>query len=215
MEHNMITPERLSEIEKRCNAATAGPWGVEKTDIRNWIGPMRDDGHKISTIVTSTDRENLRMMALYRNDSNAQFIAAARTDIPDLLSEIKRLREDNKRMEFGIGEQSKIIQGLDKTTDLLRAQLSDAQAALTKAQIQHGSCSVCGFTAWQERDKNTQHCLYCDAQAALKVKDEALLHATIGACNCMTKTPDPEHHAASCDYKRYRLAMLNTAALQP
>lgn len=37
---------------------------------------------------------------------------------------------------------------------------------------------------------------------------EVLELACIAACECMTKTPDPQYHAESCRYKKYREALL-------
>lgn len=64
---------------------TPGPWGIEQTRMRNWIGPMRSDGIKVSEIVTSTEREGLIDSARERNDANARLIAAA----PELLAALR------------------------------------------------------------------------------------------------------------------------------
>jgi hypothetical protein len=120
---------------------------------------------------------------------------------------------------------------LNGLNDKLSAQLSDAQAALTKAQIQHGSCSVCGFTAWQERDKNTQHCLYCDAQAALRVSQARLDYNASTAASkqveivrlqgLLKEAHDAMHSWHSSEYADHPLSqkigreMYQSAALQP
>lgn len=43
----------------------------------------------------------------------------------------------------------------------------------------------------------------------------ALERACIASCGCMTKTPDPEFHAESCDYKVYRAAIDQAMKEQP
>lgn len=56
---------------------TRGPWGIERTETTNWIGPIRDRDGKVKTVVTDTDREGLREDALVESDRNAELIAAA------------------------------------------------------------------------------------------------------------------------------------------
>jgi hypothetical protein len=74
-----LTPERLAEIEKRCNAATAGPWE------RNEAYPTQlhsSTKHAGSLVVIINGMNFPR---------DVDFVLHSRTDIPDLLSEIKRL----------------------------------------------------------------------------------------------------------------------------
>lgn len=56
---------------------TQGPWGIERTETTNWIGPIRERDGKVKTVVTDTDREGLREDALMESDRNAELIAAA------------------------------------------------------------------------------------------------------------------------------------------
>jgi hypothetical protein len=46
------------------------PWGIERTETTNWIGPLRPDG-KVARIVCRTDRKGLRADVLERNDGQA------------------------------------------------------------------------------------------------------------------------------------------------
>ena len=69
----MITPERLDEMQERCDAATAGPWEVKDNPVdENWAD-------------------------LYPNDS--KFIAHARTDLPDCIEEIQLLNQEVRRLQ--------------------------------------------------------------------------------------------------------------------
>ena len=64
---------------------TPGPWGVEQTSTRNWVGPMRQDGIKVAAVVCCTDREGLKAESIERNDADARLIAAS----PELLDALK------------------------------------------------------------------------------------------------------------------------------
>jgi hypothetical protein len=83
-----MNADELRKIEWRCWNATAGPWRADKagggvvsdTPVRD--GPMGSDdleyygGHLIAESITAKNRE---------------FIAHARTDIPKLIAEVRRL----------------------------------------------------------------------------------------------------------------------------
>lgn len=76
---NAITPERLAEIKARCEKATTGKWcfdGLASGDIWSING---DEAIPIA-IASSTHED-------------AEFIAHARQDIPDLIREVERLRD--------------------------------------------------------------------------------------------------------------------------
>ena len=67
------------------------PWGIEQTNRRNWIGPMRTDGAKVSEIVTSTDREGLIDSSKDRNDANAALIVRAVNCHHEMLEALKTI----------------------------------------------------------------------------------------------------------------------------
>jgi hypothetical protein len=70
-----MTDEELAGIEARANAATAGPWTVDNdTDKRC----------QIATASAGVIADMLRV--------DGVFCAAARTDVPALLAEVRRLR---------------------------------------------------------------------------------------------------------------------------
>jgi hypothetical protein len=91
-----LTPERIAEIEKRCNAATAGPWFHRQAGMEghgqayDWIADAEGVGRHSKIIVS---RESV-----YGGTPDYSFIAHARTDIPDLVSEVKRLRAELERL---------------------------------------------------------------------------------------------------------------------
>lgn len=108
------TPERHAEARKRCEVATAGPWarggwggqchmpehvakghpGGGKCKYDTYFAES-DDHHEL----VSRSVENSLVAGNYEYDAggivgeaDSDFIAAARTDLPDALDEIERLR---------------------------------------------------------------------------------------------------------------------------
>ena len=97
----MATPlsdERLAEIRERCDKATQGPWELEIKGadaaplVIVWARyPHREGLHR--HFITYTEYgEKPDPDVFQRNSDNYAFIAAARTDMPDLLAEVERLR---------------------------------------------------------------------------------------------------------------------------
>jgi hypothetical protein len=75
-----MTTEELAAIEARANAATAGPWRGTKDE-----GVQAD-----ATAVFETGCECCTPSRL--SEADALFIAHARTDIPALVAEVRRLK---------------------------------------------------------------------------------------------------------------------------
>ena len=99
----------LTEIEARANAATEGPWYWRNSDINVYLLGAR------SRAVMAFKRMGMQSaQPEFRDDdgllhgvqkrsiydfADADFIAHARTDVADLLAEVKRLRADRLRLE--------------------------------------------------------------------------------------------------------------------
>jgi hypothetical protein len=83
-----LTDEQLAEIRERAEAATAGPWycgtEYEQSKRGNYVA-SKATGGIVAAEQDGTDCE------LETHD--AEFIAHAREDVPDLLAEIERLRD--------------------------------------------------------------------------------------------------------------------------
>lgn len=86
-----ITETELQAIEARAAAASNGPWYKEKGGICGFSGQTYRVGS-----VQFTDRGGM-------NEANADFIVAAREDVPALVAEVRRLRgsleDTGKRLE--------------------------------------------------------------------------------------------------------------------
>lgn len=73
--------ERLDAIEARANAATAGPW----MPLMSWELIVTDSQDGMLHVVRTVDE--------FDRQENAEFIAAARTDIPWLLAELRKAQQ--------------------------------------------------------------------------------------------------------------------------
>ena len=82
-DHTPPTTQQLDDIEQRANAATPGPWCTDSWEIyqgaefeagAEWIG------------------ETCRSGEMDDGRADAEFVAHARTDVPALLAEVRRLR---------------------------------------------------------------------------------------------------------------------------
>ena len=91
---NRLTTEQLEAIRKRAEKATEGPWSVfSKDDERNigttWAHPQLRDSLPVVTLGVHVKEPHHRV---YIKEADADFISAAREDIPLLLAEVERLR---------------------------------------------------------------------------------------------------------------------------
>lgn len=91
-----MTAEQLAEIEARANAATSGPW-VHPNHRPDEMGlvytayPVNDAGaRQVADSAQYCDASDV---------ANADFIAHARSDVPALVAEARRLRESLRHYE--------------------------------------------------------------------------------------------------------------------
>ena len=79
-----MTPEELEAIEARANKATEGPWAAHMDDFTVRVDASYIPAQRKIALCATGDNANC----------NTTFIAAARQDIPDLIAEVRRLREE-------------------------------------------------------------------------------------------------------------------------
>lgn len=122
-----MTDERLQEIDQRAGAATEGPWKAYPTDAQiaqvldgyaeDWLDAYDDDGHYYEPGIgmSSYLRNPANYFTRHRlaaDDSHyptdadwpeflatLRFIAAARTDVPELIAEVRRLKAEIARLQ--------------------------------------------------------------------------------------------------------------------
>ncbi len=72
--------ERLEEIKRRANAAIKGPWyvGISTSTLKTFVA-HRSNG--------------LCMESVPSNQSDHEFMAHSRQDVPDLVAEVERLKK--------------------------------------------------------------------------------------------------------------------------
>jgi hypothetical protein len=104
-----MTPEQLSKIEARLNAATPGPWYAHATDDdmamnARYVGlepckfrhdercGMGADCDAPENVIAITLLQHPALALADENDENTLFIAHAWTDIGNLVAEVRRLR---------------------------------------------------------------------------------------------------------------------------
>lgn len=90
----ILGPEQVREIANRANRATRGPWRVQEPKANDWveswhyINAVRKDGTKRVEITSNFEYE---AGGVASTPEDAAFIAAARTDVPDLVNTIRDL----------------------------------------------------------------------------------------------------------------------------
>jgi len=83
-----MTKQELDKIRARCEAATEGPWHTMVSLTHSHI--HCEDEH--NNYIGLAD-------GMMRAEPNGVFIAHARTDVPALLDEVKRLRSELEKIE--------------------------------------------------------------------------------------------------------------------
>lgn len=84
----MSAVDRLDEIETRANAATAGPWLIHEMS-RVYVGPGKPGSLSAIVHTSGEDPGVLTPHAAHRVRRDAEFIAAARQDVPALVNALR------------------------------------------------------------------------------------------------------------------------------
>lgn len=128
-----LTPKRLAEIEARATAASAGPWeAIYDKDIGADIGAdivrWRSAPTGLCGVVAelawqgATDAQTGET----HTRATASFIAAARTDVPDLVAEVRRLAERLAATERERDEARAEVQRLREALATVREERDSA-----------------------------------------------------------------------------------------
>lgn len=103
-----MSEQRLAEILARANAATSGPWCTDSWEI------YQDTEYQpgFSEWIGETARGAVGLMDEDR--ANAAFMAAARSDVPDLVAEVLRLEAERHSTNEALSEA---VEALDVARD--------------------------------------------------------------------------------------------------
>lgn len=74
--------KQLEEIKARVSAASRGPWGAAVSADRKW-----------ALVLTNSGTEGELRVARCADDDDAEFIAAARTDVPKLVAALEGVED--------------------------------------------------------------------------------------------------------------------------
>lgn len=96
----LLSDERIAEIRAREQAATPGPWEVEGKSHMAFACIVSSSQYDP---INDRQRRIVKMCGIAspagEGSNNASFIANARQDVPDLLTEVTRLRSRVARLE--------------------------------------------------------------------------------------------------------------------
>lgn len=129
-----MTDEELQAIKARSKAATPGPWQVM---ARQCLTAWTPNGVGIAGYgVGVADGEPLFEPALSCSQHDAEFIAAARQDVPALVAEIERLRSELGKFDtpyyLNLEESNRRLRTeRDAEIERLQAELRQARYDLT------------------------------------------------------------------------------------
>ena len=115
----MMTEDELKQIEARANAATPGPWMHEKPVNGT---TTKDDKRMFSAVWGAGVAELVGGGMLARD---AEFIAAACSDVPALVAEVRRLRDLIER-------RAEYTAGLKTEAEMLLRERDEAEQQVTQ-----------------------------------------------------------------------------------
>ena len=135
--------DRLNEIRARAEAATPGEWAARKDQFIEWFGIVALNDEHWSTVTTwpvlSGDNDYGPAGGI-TNAADATFIAHAREDIPYLLAEVERLREELDDATGGFVTATPTA--MERITSL-KTEVERLRAALDTEKEANVSESVC------------------------------------------------------------------------
>lgn len=83
-----MTPERIAELRAIIDAATPGPWDFDTSGVT-----LPDGTYLAWGEMYEVPEYNMRFLSARFKETDANFVAAARTALPEALDAIQRVRE--------------------------------------------------------------------------------------------------------------------------
>lgn len=128
-----MTNEELAAIEQRAAAATKGPWYVSGGDV---MSEHRDE-IPYGSVVCETGFTGMVAATENTYSSDADFIAAARADVPALLAEVRRLRAEVERRTREHAALIETAQGALATERSFRRAIARAAVDAADKTMEH------------------------------------------------------------------------------
>lgn len=144
--------QRLAEILARVGAAAPGPWVSDGAEFYGTLGGV--------LMIDLWVGETLDIDDLPQSEANAAFVAAARSDVPELVAEVQRLLAERHSTNEALSDAAETIR-------VQRDRIAELEA-LTPAPIQ--TCQTCG--AGYNLGQPCQVCAY-RALVAAELKRQA------------------------------------------
>ena len=130
-----MTTLDLDAIEARANAATPGPWGVGNgTHIVRGLEVTGRGSYtciqSVAEVADEDDREDWGHDDFVEVDpeDDAAFIAAARTDVPALVAEVRRLRAELAEVTAENDQLRQDLREADDNNGFLQQHIADVRA---------------------------------------------------------------------------------------
>lgn len=101
----MVDEKRLAEMAARAEAATPGPWCTDDWEIYQGTEYLPELSFWIGETCRGTSTPE-------QDRADAAFVAAARQDVPDLLVEVGRLREQLARVAEFAAKRAEYVTNL-------------------------------------------------------------------------------------------------------
>lgn len=115
-----LTAEELQAIRERAERATAGPWFAQYQDV------------KTESIRDKKYGEPETIAEMYYADTDAEFIAHAREDVPKLLALVVQQAAEVERLQAYDKLSDSAIEDDNRTKERLLAQISRMEIALCR-----------------------------------------------------------------------------------
>lgn len=133
----MITEKQLDEWQKMCDKATGGPWTFDDKDFgchgsgsRPYYciyGPTKADCTGTPTGIELLPERALSLGSIREWHENGVFVAEARTAIPALFAEVRRLRSALKQIRAVVRNERWMDHALNNIEDILRETLEEKE----------------------------------------------------------------------------------------
>lgn len=121
----------LDRDEKLCEAATPGPWRREHENVHSsQVCTCR--GAESNWYEVWSESPEWTSKGIHQS-ANAEFIAQARTLLPEYIAEVRRLREENEKLKLSenhwdaLNEKLNLIGGERDAFELIAVELRDWQ----------------------------------------------------------------------------------------